>query len=69
MIENKRPEHSDWVCYPFGKQDSYNLIYRPMKGQEPNAFHRFMQKACFGIHWEKQKNDKDSEAGKGSNGV
>jgi hypothetical protein len=72
MLEGKvisPPELSEWVCYPFGKQESYNVMYRPVKGQEPNAFHRLMQKLFFGIHWEKRQNEQNSKASEGSNGV
>lgn len=42
------PEPSGWVAdlTPGG-----SVQYRAPKGNVPNAFHRFMQRLCFGIHW------------------
>jgi hypothetical protein len=42
------PEPSGWVAYlvPGGAAQ-----FRPTKGNVPNAFHRFMQRLCFGIRW------------------
>jgi len=47
------PEYSDWICYMFG--GSY-YVYTPVKGEEPNAFWRFMQYICFGNKWVKKEN-------------
>jgi hypothetical protein len=69
IIVERQPERSEWRCYPFGKQKTHNIIYTPIKGQEPNAFHRFMQRLFFGVHWEKDDNDKGNNTSKGSNGV
>lgn len=41
-------ELSEWECYrPDG------VRYRPLKGQEPNWFWRWMQYICFGSRWVK----------------
>lgn len=39
---------SDWQC-----RLNPHTVYRPRKGDEPNAFHRFMQWLCFGVRWER----------------
>lgn len=41
-------EYSDWELIFCG-----NIRWRPLKGKEPNRFHRFMQKLCFGVEWHK----------------
>lgn len=46
------PEKSDWQAHIFGNGD---LVFVPTKGSEPNRFHRFMQKLCFGIVWKRKK--------------
>jgi hypothetical protein len=39
---------SDWKC----EISSPNgLVFRPVRGAEPNAFHRLMQRLCFGFKW------------------
>lgn len=51
----KTPEMSDWTCYLFGKPgNGFTLKYFPKKGQEPNRFHMFMQRLCFGFTWVKE---------------
>lgn len=42
------PEMSDWKCYLFG---SSTLTFRPLKGNEPNAWWRFWQWALLGNRW------------------
>lgn len=44
------PERSEWVCHLFGT-GPYGLVLRPLKGQEPNWFWRWMQYLCFGNEW------------------
>jgi rubredoxin len=39
------PIQSEWRCEIAG------LTYIPEKGREPNRFHRFMQRVCFGTVW------------------
>ena len=41
------PELSDWTAH-LG-----SLHYTPLAGQEPNAFHRMMQRLVLGIRWER----------------
>ena len=50
------PEASEWKCYVFGYpgNPSGSVIFHPLKGQEPNRFHRFMQELCFGVRWVKE---------------
>lgn len=43
------PERSDWTMHAAGTQ------FTPLKGQEPNAFHRMMQRLVLGIRWERTK--------------
>lgn len=40
------PERSDWQCWVTG-----DVMYRPTKGSEPNAFHRLMQRIAFGFRF------------------
>lgn len=51
------PEWSEWRCYMFGNTPSNNcgIVWRPRKGQEPNAFVRWMMKLCFACTWVKEK--------------
>lgn len=39
------PIYDDWVCR------LSSLHFRPVKGNVPNRFHRFMQKLILGIEW------------------
>jgi hypothetical protein len=43
------PQLSDWRGHICG------VDYIPTKGNEPNRFHRFMQRLAFGIVWRKVK--------------
>lgn len=42
------PKNSDWTAAFAG------ITYTPVEGKEPNWFHRFMQRLCFGIVWSKK---------------
>lgn len=44
----KMPEKSEWRCHLVS-----GVIFTPDKGNEPNRFHRWMQRLAFGIKWEK----------------
>ena len=46
------PKRSDWQCYLTGGPDGLVLV--PNEGNVPNAFHRFMQRVCFGFRWVKK---------------
>jgi hypothetical protein len=46
-------EQSEWHCKLFG--GGGGIDWRPAKGQEPNAFWRWMQYICFGNRWVKDK--------------
>jgi hypothetical protein len=35
-------------------QQNSGIIWRPQKGQEPNAFVRWMMKVCFACTWVKE---------------
>jgi hypothetical protein len=49
-----QPEHSDWQCYMFGNRpDGIGMVYRPVKGKEPNWFVRWMMRICFDCLWVK----------------
>lgn len=50
------PERSEWRCYMFGNTPETNdgIVYHPKKGQEPNAFVRWMMKVCFACTWVKE---------------
>lgn len=47
------PERSEWKCYLFGGNE-YGLVWQPLKGQEPCAWHRFWQRVFFGHRWVKR---------------
>jgi len=47
------PKSSDWQCHLFGSERG--IVYTPLKGSEPNCFHRKMQELCFGVKWKKVK--------------
>lgn len=46
------PKASDWRCRLIGGPQP--VVFVPTAGNEPNAFHRFMQRLCFGFVWEKK---------------
>jgi hypothetical protein len=48
-------EYSEWVCYLFGSKKNTGISYRPLKGQEPNWFVRWMMKVCFSCTWVKDQ--------------
>jgi len=47
------PELSDWQCQMFGSRNGNGIVYRPVKGDEPNAFQRWMSNVFFACKWEK----------------
>jgi hypothetical protein len=47
------PEYSDWICHTFGS-NGRGISWRPLKGEEPNRFWRWMQFICFGNRWVKE---------------
>ena len=50
------PERSEWKVWlmgDYGKSQHGAIVYQPIKGQEPNWFHRKMQELCFGFQWRK----------------
>lgn len=49
QVTVRMPQLCDWQAKING------LTYRPYKHQEPNAFHRLMQRLCFGVKWERIK--------------
>jgi hypothetical protein len=53
------PPVSKWKCEMFG---SNNFIWRPLEGQEPNWFWRWMQYLAFGNRWSKDEWDKEEQA-------
>jgi hypothetical protein len=48
----KPPPSSDWEATLIAG-GGWSYVLRPARGSEPNAFHRFMQRLCFGIKWRK----------------
>lgn len=43
---------SEWQCFMFGNRPGGSgMVYRPAKGQVPNAFVRFMMRVCFDCIW------------------
>ena len=51
------PERSEWRVWlmgDYGKSQHGAIVYQPVKGQEPNWFHRKMQELCFGFQWRKK---------------
>lgn len=44
------PEYSDWECQLFGG-GADGIVWRPLKGREPNAFHRWMHRIFFACVW------------------
>ena len=57
FVLHKQPEYLDWQCYMFGNRPGkIGMIYRPVKGYEPNWFVRWMMKVCFDCLWVKEKN-------------
>jgi hypothetical protein len=44
------PEYSEWRCELFGT-GPMGITMRPLKGQEPNRFWRWVQRLCFGNKW------------------
>jgi hypothetical protein len=46
----KNPELSDWKCCLF-VGDENDIVWRPVKGKEPNWFRRFMQFIILGNRW------------------
>jgi hypothetical protein len=46
------PEMSEWQCWLIG-DGSWGTVIHPKKGDEPNWFHRWMQRMAFGFRWEK----------------
>ena len=50
------PEQSEWQCYLWGNRPGgVGIIYRPVKGKEPNWFVRLMMRICFDCLWVKDK--------------
>jgi hypothetical protein len=47
------PELSEWLLWLIG--DGSCTAIRPKKGDEPNWFHRWMQRVAFGFRWERVK--------------
>lgn len=46
------PPRSNW-SWSFGPD--FSIRWTPALGDEPNAFHRWMQRVCLGIYWRKDK--------------
>lgn len=51
-----QPGRSEWKVWLMGDHGSGlpgAIVYHPIKGREPNWFHRKMQELCFGFQWRK----------------
>jgi hypothetical protein len=51
MIGNIRiayPPEFAWRCHLVP-----GVVYHLEEGRQPNAFHRLMQRLCFGVRWER----------------
>jgi hypothetical protein len=48
------PNLSDWHCHLFGGTYENGITYRPLEGNEPNAFQRWLMKVCFDCTWVKK---------------
>lgn len=53
MYEIDDPEYSEWKCELFGLGPD-GIVFRPLKGKEPNFFWRRMQYIIFGNNWIKE---------------
>lgn len=49
------PQESEWHCVLLGEGHADGVVYRPLKGSEPNAFHRMMHRLAFGFKWIKDE--------------
>jgi len=50
----QHPDFSEWKCSLFGAHQGDGIVWRPLKGKEPNWFWRTMQYLCFGNRWTKE---------------
>jgi len=49
------PKQSNWTCYLFGNRPGgMGMCYKPVEGQVPNRFVRFMMRICLGCTWVKK---------------
>jgi hypothetical protein len=56
MIGNLKiawPPYYAWRCHLIP-----GVVYQLAEGKQPNAFHRLMQRLCFGVRWERIKEKK-----------
>ena len=54
------PKYSKWMCHLFGSGKD-GLCWRPVHGEEPNFFWRWMQFLCFGNRWTKDEEAKEEK--------
>ena len=52
----KLPECSEWTCQVLGSKE-HGVIYKPLKGKEPNWFWRMTQHLILGHKWVKEQDD------------
>jgi len=57
----KNPEFSEWQGLMFGNKGNDGLVWRPLKGGEPNWFWRKMQYLILGSKWVKDPKEKSDE--------
>ena len=60
----KNPEFSEWQGLMFGNKGNDGLVWRPLKGGEPNWFWRKMQYLILGSKWVKDPKEKSDEVDK-----
>lgn len=51
------PRSGKWTAHMFGGY----VQFTPNEGQEPNAFHRLMQRLAFGVVWKRDTTTKGRE--------
>jgi len=49
QINMLKPASDEWEAVIFG-----DITFTPIKGGEPNWFHRYMQQLAFGIVWRRK---------------
>ena len=50
-IDGVKFEPGEFDAILLGQSDGEFVILRVKRGQEPNWFHRLMQRLCFGVRW------------------
>jgi len=58
-VENSQQKLAPWICYLFGTAPKTNtgISYRPLEGNVPNRFIRWMMKVCLACTWVKDNGE------------